>query len=353
LWGSTHIWSGFRPRRIRPLVASLSLTENCQARCVTCDYWKTKWDNAISTARAVKMINDLACAGVKYLRFTGGEPLLRRDLFEILDGIEASRFRRITVQTNGLLLKKLYKQINESPITKVTISIDGLADRNDKIRGINGYFRLALEGAELLRVREIHIATTLTGPGADDLDGLLDLVEKKKWKFSFNLLDNRLYFFTYSEVGKVWPNRAATEAIVHVLKNRLNRPDYELGYISSYYRQGAAQDLSDEPPCAMGYVVLYITSNGDVRTGCYVLPPVGNVLQQDIGKILDSDEYRKRCAAMLRRECPGCTCGFLSNLKLQHSWSWAIHQLRISLKPKGRSIPLSPGNSAVQDGIRQ
>ena len=88
---------------------SLKLTENCQAKCVTCDYWKTRWEDGLSTERAVETINRLSDFGIRYLRFTGGEPLLRRDLFEILRRADTSRFKRISLQTNGLLLKKLHK----------------------------------------------------------------------------------------------------------------------------------------------------------------------------------------------------------------------------------------------------
>lgn len=58
---------------------------------------------------------EVAGAGIHSLRFTGGEPLLRRDFFEILQQADTRAFKRITVQTNGLLLKKLHKEINESP----------------------------------------------------------------------------------------------------------------------------------------------------------------------------------------------------------------------------------------------
>lgn len=65
-------------------------------------------------------------------------PLLRRDFFQVLQKANTSSFKRIIIQTNGLLLKKLHKDIHTSPITRVAVSIDGLKPANDLIRGIDG-----------------------------------------------------------------------------------------------------------------------------------------------------------------------------------------------------------------------
>jgi len=59
--------------------------------------------------------------------------------------------------------------------------------------------------------------------------------------------------------------------------------------------------------------------DGSVRSGCYVLPPLGNVLEVDIAEILNSADYLRRAEAMLRLECPGCACNVFKSLRTQHS----------------------------------
>ena len=49
LWAASNLSTRMAPRRIRPSDVSIKLTENCQARCVTCDYWKHRWTDNIST----------------------------------------------------------------------------------------------------------------------------------------------------------------------------------------------------------------------------------------------------------------------------------------------------------------
>lgn len=334
VWAGSNLGPAFAPPKACPVQVTFNLTENCQAKCVSCDYWKARWQDHISTDVAVRTIDELGKLGVEYLRFTGGEPLLRKDLFTILSRVDATRYRRISIQTNGLLLKKLHTQINDSPITKVGISLDGLRQKNDVIRGIKGYFDLAIEGAELLRGKEIQIATTLTGMAADDLEELVRIANQRRWQLACNLLDNRLYFFRDGQISGLWPDADAVETIVAVLRSHMNRPAYELEYIKSYYSRTGATDGMDEPPCALGYLEMMITSSGDVRTGCYVLPPLGNILTESITDILSSQKYSARCREMLKRECPGCTCGVFTNLRITHSLTWLSHRLGQALSAR-------------------
>jgi len=55
-----------------------------------------------------------------------------------------------------------------------------------------------------------------------------------------------------------------------------------------------------------------------VRSGCYVLSPLGNVLERDIAEILDDPAYHDRAQAMLRLQCPGCACNVFKSLRVRH-----------------------------------
>ena len=257
------------------------------------------------------MINRLGAFGIKYIRFAGGEPLLRKDLFEVLDRADTSKFKNITLATNGLLLKRLYKEINDSPITKLTMSIDGLEETNDIVRGIKGYFKQGFEGLKLIQGKEIHVVTTLNKKSAGELGDFVDEVHSQGHEVDFNVLDNRSFFLQNADMDGLWPDLSDIEPILSVLKHKLGRPDYELRYLREYF----TADAVGEPPCYLGFIELFIVSNGDLLSGCYVLPPMGNVLKQDLEEIVTSKSYRERCMAMLNRECPGCTCGILLSLK--------------------------------------
>jgi len=319
----TRVWMGSQfsakllPARVRPLSASLKLTENCQAKCVTCNYWQTRWEDGLNTERAVDVINRLGGFGIRYLRFTGGEPLLRRDLFQIMQKADMARFSRVTLQTNGLLLKKLSREINDSPISKVAVSIDGLEASNDLIRGIKGYFKLAMEGIRLLKGKQVNIVATLNGRSASELEGLAKEAREAGASFSFNILDDRSYFLRHTSTSDLWPNKSETAKIIAFLRNKLKRPAYELDYIYKYF----SRETVEEPPCVLGFIEVFVISNGDVLAGCYVLKPIGNVLREDLEQLVSSERYRAACLGMVRRECPGCTCGIHVSLAFKNAAS--------------------------------
>lgn len=321
LWLASNLSLRLAPRAVRPRDVSIKLTENCQARCVTCDCWKHRWHDRISADAAVALIGRLGEIGVTTLRFTGGEPLLRRDFFEVLSRGDTTPFSTVGLQTNGLLLRRFADQVNDSPITHVAVSLDAVDERNDKIRGVRGYFDKAMEGLQLLRGKTAIIAMTLNQVGAADLDALLDHVEHFNGYLACNLPDNRLYFLQDATLAGLWPDQQTSEQVVETLQRRIGWQftAYELDYIRRYLRAGTPELRDINPPCVLGYTTVYVASDGAVRSGCYVLPPMGNILEKDIGEILDSPEYRKRCQAMLRLECAGCACNVFTSLRTKNA----------------------------------
>src|SRR6267143_6927717 len=344
VWLGSQVSDKFLPTAIRPLSAHIKFTENCQAGCISCDYWKSRWQDRIDTARAVGLLNEIGAAGIGTLRLTGGEPLLRRDLFEILQKANTASFKHIILQTNGLLLKKLHKEVNDSPITKVAVSIDGLKESNDLIRGIQGYFDLGIEGIKLLRGKKLAISVTLNRLSADELEKLADLAHSLGADIEFNILSRSLSFLKDADLNSMWPRGGDVPKIAKFARDTLKRPAYETDYITRYYNN----ETLAEPPCVLGYLQVFVMSNGDVLTGCYPLNPVGNILKDSLASVLASEAYSRQCLAMIRRECPGCTCGIESSLAMKHAASSALFELkRLKLNPNVNKSPLPVAATGV------
>jgi MoaA/NifB/PqqE/SkfB family radical SAM enzyme len=337
VWMGSKLSAKFLPASIHPLAAHIKLTENCQARCISCDYWKTRWQDAISTERAIELLNECAALGVRSLRFTGGEPLLRKDFFDILGAANTSAFKHIIIQTNGLLIKKLHKEINASAITDVAVSIDGLKETNDQIRGIRGYFDLGIEGIKLLQGKRVAISVTLNRISARELEQLDEVARQAGAHIETNILSRSLSFLKDADYDSMWPTTADVPVISNFVRDTLKRPAYEVDYITKYYSHAPL----DEPPCVLGYTQVFVLSNGDVLTGCYPLKPVGNILRDSLATILASEAYVRQAEAMVRRECPGCTCGVETSLAVQNAVSSAFFELR-RLKHQNRDETKSP-----------
>ncbi|HZD48679.1 MAG TPA: radical SAM protein [Silvibacterium sp.] len=352
VWMGANLSAGLLPADIRPLSAHIKLTENCQAKCISCNYWQSRWQDGIDTARAIELINEIGAAGIGSLRLTGGEPLLRKDLFHVLATADTSRFKRIILQTNGLLIKKLHKEINASPITNVAVSIDGLKQTNDVIRGIRGYFDLGIEGLKLLRGKKLALSVTLNRMSAGELEELSAMAQSVGAELEFNILSQSLFFLKDANLESMWPEPADVTGIGKFLHGR--RPEYEVDYITRYYSKEAIA----EPPCVLGYLQVFVLSNGDVLTGCYPLEPVGNILRDKLATILASEAYSKQAQAMIRRECPGCTCGVESSLAVKHGVASAFFELsRIGHGKNGSNRPQPPavvhGENTADDDLVQ
>jgi MoaA/NifB/PqqE/SkfB family radical SAM enzyme len=322
VWAGSQFSTRLLPSQVRPLAAHVKLTENCQAKCISCDYWKTRWKDGMDTNRAVALINEIGDLGIQSLRFTGGEPLIRKDFFEILQRSSTSKFKRIIIQTNGLLLKRFADEVNESPITNINVSIDGLREANDLIRGIQGYFDLALEGIRALR-KKVAFSVTLNGISATELGELAEVAHGVGADLEFNILSRNLFFLKNADIATMWPDRRNVTAIEKFLRDIVKRPEYEIDYVKKYYNN----DALEEPACVLGFLQVFVLSNGDVLTGCYPLPPVGNILKNSLREVLESDLYTRQAEAMIRRECPGCTCGVESSLAMKNAFSSAFYHI--------------------------
>ena len=120
----------------RPTGSQIIVTDNCNSRCITCSQWKNKSTNELTTEEIYDTLAQLRDLGVIQVYFSGGEPLLRHDLSRLVERAAELRFQSIGILTNGLLLtENRARELLESGLTALGISIDGLRETHDYVRG--------------------------------------------------------------------------------------------------------------------------------------------------------------------------------------------------------------------------
>jgi len=134
----------------------------------------------LTTAEGIDLLDQLADCGVRIVIFSGGEPLLRPDLFDLLT--HAKR-RGISPQlsSNGVFIDAaVAAKLSEAGVAYVGVSIDGRADWNDAYRGWPGGHAAALRGLHAAKGAGMKtgLRMTLTGKNADQLDGMLELTRE-------------------------------------------------------------------------------------------------------------------------------------------------------------------------------
>jgi radical SAM protein with 4Fe4S-binding SPASM domain len=164
----------------RPIVV-WNITRACNLKCVHCynDSGARKAEDELSTEEAKIVLDDLAEFGVPSVLFSGGEPLMRPDLFELI-GYAGEHGVRTVISTNGTLITAdLAKKIRQNGVSYVGISLDGVGEVNDKFRGVPGAFDRAVAGIKNCRDAGVRIGLrlTLTKRNVQDLEGLFDFFD--------------------------------------------------------------------------------------------------------------------------------------------------------------------------------
>jgi 12,18-didecarboxysiroheme deacetylase len=131
----------------RPVVV-WNVGRRCNLRCAHCysQSRDTAYSGELTTAEGRRLIDDLTDYGVPVLLFSGGEPLLRPDLFTLI-GHARARGLRAVLSTNGTLLtEEIAQQLYVLGLSYVGVSLDGLAATHDRFRGQPGAFARAIAG---------------------------------------------------------------------------------------------------------------------------------------------------------------------------------------------------------------
>jgi 12,18-didecarboxysiroheme deacetylase len=165
----------------RPVVV-WNVTRACNLKCVHCYAHATDeaTGNELTTDQGRAMIDDLAAYGVPVLLFSGGEPLVRKDMPE-LAAYAVEKGMRAVISTNGTLISKSIAQtLKQIGLSYVGISLDGLEPVNDHFRGVSGAFRKAMNGIRNSQEAGIKVGLrfTINKRNVKEISGIFDLLEE-------------------------------------------------------------------------------------------------------------------------------------------------------------------------------
>ncbi|HDL07734.1 MAG TPA: 12,18-didecarboxysiroheme deacetylase [Desulfobacteraceae bacterium] len=165
----------------RPVVV-WNITRQCNLKCIHC-YAQAKdisFDNELSTEEGISLLDDLAQFGVPVILFSGGEPLVRKDLFE-LAAYAVKKGMRAVISTNGTLLtEKRARMLKNIGLSYVGISLDGMEKIHDRFRGVKGAFKKTVEGIKNCQKAEIKVGLrfTINRFNADEIPKIFHFIEK-------------------------------------------------------------------------------------------------------------------------------------------------------------------------------
>jgi pseudo-rSAM protein/SPASM domain protein len=169
-----------RDRKQRRPVVVWNVTKQCNLYCEHC-YAAADTDVAdgeLSTAEGKALLDELADYGAPVVLFSGGEPLVREDLEELVAHADEVGIRPV-LSTNGTLItEQRARSLKDAGLRYAGVSVDGLPERNDEFRGVDGAFAGAVRGIEncLDAGLKTGLRYTITEHNAADLRGVVDLL---------------------------------------------------------------------------------------------------------------------------------------------------------------------------------
>lgn len=160
-----------------------NLTQACNLRCMHC-YARAVSETGqmeLDTEQALKVLDDLAGFGVPVVLFSGGEPLVRKDLVR-LASYAVEKGMRAVISTNGTLItKSKAAELREVGLSYVGVSLDGMEEVHDRFRGQKGAFQNALQGIRNCREvgLKVGLRFTINRLNQHEIPGLFDLLERE------------------------------------------------------------------------------------------------------------------------------------------------------------------------------
>jgi Fe-coproporphyrin III synthase len=289
--------------------ASVIVTYRCPMQCQMCNIWKHPSDKEMEfCARDLERM-----PVVKITNITGGEPLVREDLDEIIEVVR-TRSKRICISTSGYYSDRIIRLSEKYPQLGFRISIEGLSQKNDELRGRGGGFDRGLKTLLELRAmgrRDVGFGITVSNNNSKDMLSLYQLSKQLKMEFATAAFHNSFYFHKYDNeiINKNEVIQNFSKLIELLLKE--NRPKswfrafFNLGLIN--YIRGGKRML----PCEAGTENFFIDPYGEVLP-CNGMEPgywfesFGNIKTCDSFKDLwqgDQADKVRKCVAKCSKNC--------------------------------------------------
>lgn len=314
---------------IKPRSAVIMLTNRCNLKCVMCKLWDEVPEKELSTEDWMKIIEDLKRNGIKNIHFTGGEPLLRRDLCELIQ-YSSQRGFVVGITTNGILLKKemLDKLINAG-LRSIAISVDALNGKYEELRGVANSFKkiedtlsLVSDAKERSRI-DVCINFVLMKSTIDEFKNVKNLVDRLHLPIFVALLDRNPSIFKVRENKALfWISNESDFQKLSALTNflreeKIKKPSSLISnfvafdFITAYFKE----PIQEEIPCISSQDRVFIDPCGNLSGGCLSMGSFGNVRNNSFGDLLKEERYKRAKKNMFYKKCPGCSCGYFFNIR--------------------------------------
>lgn len=287
-----------------PFQVVWDITYACNLRCKHCYATAGKaLPDELTTDEALDTIDKLDRFGVTIIAFSGGEPLVRKDFFEITR-YAAEKGIYVAVATNGTLItEEMAKKMKENGIQYVQISLDGTKETHEAFRGIKGCFDKTVEGIKNC-VKEgffVNISMTVTKLNYKDVSAVIELCEKLgvNWFMHYNFIPvgrgekelditpkEREELLKFLYIRNLHSNISLLSTAPQFARVALQQ---DAQIIPTHFYNVRGQRLRQLAEfiggCGAGRFYFSIRANGDIQPCVFFPLKVGNIKYDDLDKL--------------------------------------------------------------------
>ncbi len=308
----------------KPSLVSWNLTRLCNLRCPHCYLSAGKKAEAeLTTEECLGLVGEMRALGTEMVILTGGEPLLRKDIFDLATA-SAQSGMWVVMGTNGVLLDdRVAQRMVECGVKGVGISIDSIdPEKHNSFRGGPNSWEYSVRALEVAKANglEVLVQTTVMAMNRDEIPRLIEFA-RDKGAWSFNL-----YFLVQTGRGQRMNDLSTgdTEALLTELVDVQDayRPMLVRSKCAPQFKRiayEAGKQGLESGGCMAGTEYCRITPDGDVTPCPYMTVTAGNVREQSFTDVWqtspvllalrDPDRLTGRCGACEYKElCGGCRC---------------------------------------------
>jgi radical SAM protein with 4Fe4S-binding SPASM domain len=292
-----------------PLSVHFDITYRCNERCVHC-YLDHDDLGEMTTAEIEDVLDQLADAGVFFLALSGGEVLMRRDFFDIVEHARRRLFN-VKIKTNGVMIREPEaRRLRQLGVEQVQISVySHRPEVHDGITKLPGSLRRTIEAIRFLKLQglKVSMANVLMTANLFDNQGVMSLAKDLGVSYT---LDPTI-------TPKIDGNTAvlALRAPAAELR-RVFRNEELVGNVAEFCAPPAApdEDVMDGYPCSAGHTSCYISPYGDVFP-CVQFPlPSGNLRREKFVEIWQHSSALKEVRSIRARDLTTCsTCSHVGS----------------------------------------
>jgi MoaA/NifB/PqqE/SkfB family radical SAM enzyme len=264
-----------------------------------CNIWQLKNTPELKFEHFRKLPSSL-----RDINVSGGEPFLRQDLVGLVKILrETCPKARIIISTNGylsdLIKERMWQILKVVPNVGVGVSIDGIGEMHDKIRGISGGFNLAVKTVKMLReevgMKNLRIAFTISRQNVEHLSKVYDLSRELRVQFTLALAQSSEFFFGGKQIEEVPEEKNLEEQFNYVIRQEL-RDWQPKRWARAYFAKSLfefAKTGKQALPSRAGIDFFFLDPFGNVYPSVIHNFVMGNLHEKNMAEIWSSPEAKE------------------------------------------------------------